>query len=121
MNMSSYSCCSPSSNESKQVGSLSELLKIVAEESRLKLLCILRQKEHCVCDMMEHVELSQSLISHHLRDLKDAGIVTSDKQGLRVWYSLTDKGRFITDFLFQIPGKVTNTKSPGEPKEVAEK
>jgi DNA-binding transcriptional ArsR family regulator len=121
MNMSSYSCCSPSSNESKQVGSLSALLKIVAEESRLKLLCILRQEKHCVCDMMEHVDLSQSLISHHLRDLKDAGIVTSDKRGLRVWYSLTDKGRFITDFLFQIPGKAANTKSSGEPKEVAKK
>ena len=110
MNMSSYSCCSPVTRESEQVTSLSSLLKIVSEESRLKLLCILRQGKHCVCDMMEHVDLSQSLISHHLRDLKDAGIVISDKRGLRVWYSLTDKGRFITDFLFQIPGRAANTK-----------
>ncbi|MCX6013490.1 MAG: metalloregulator ArsR/SmtB family transcription factor [Chloroflexi bacterium] len=105
MNMSSYSCCSVSSKESKQVSSLSNTLKIVSEESRLKLLCILRQGKHCVCELMEHVDLSQSLISHHLKDLKGAGIVADKKQGLRVYYSLTDKGKHITDLLFSIPKK----------------
>lgn len=105
MNMSSYSCCSTLSKESKQVGTLSALLKIVSEESRLKLLCILRQKEHCVCEMMEHVNLSQSLISHHLKDLKDAGIVTDEKRGLRAYYTLTDQGKYIIDSLFNIQKK----------------
>ena len=105
MNMSSYSCCSPSSSESKQVVSLSGFLKIVSEESRLKLLCILRQGEHCVCEIMEHVDLSQSLISHHLKDLKEAGIVKDEKRGLRVYYSLTEKGKHITNLLFDITKK----------------
>ncbi|QQS44348.1 helix-turn-helix transcriptional regulator [Candidatus Roizmanbacteria bacterium] len=103
--MGSYSCCSPSSKESKQVESLSSLLKLVSEESRLKLLCILRRGEHCVCELMEHVDMSQSLISHHLKDLKDAGVVTDNKQGLRVYYSLTDKGKQITNLLFKISEK----------------
>ena len=102
MNMRSYSCCSSSSKESKQVASLSGLLKLVSEESRLKLLCILRNGEHCVCEMMEHVEMSQSLISHHLKDLKDAGVVTDVKRGLRVYYRLTDNGKQITNLLFSI-------------------
>jgi ArsR family transcriptional regulator len=105
MNMSSYSCCSQSSKESKQVESLSGILKIVSEESRLKLLCILRQGEHCVCEIMEHVNLSQSLISHHLRDLKEIGAVQDEKRGLYVYYSLTDKGKHITNLLFQISMK----------------
>jgi len=105
MNMGSYSCCSPSSAESKQVSSLSSLLKIISEESRLRLLCILRQGEHCVCEMMEHVNMSQSLISHHLKDLKDAGVVTDEKRGLRVYYSLTKKGKHVTNLLFSIPQK----------------
>ncbi len=105
MNMGSYSCCSASSKESKQVASLSSLLKLVTEESRLKLLCILRRGEHCVCELMGHVEMSQSLISHHLKDLKDAGVVEDEKRGLRVYYSLTDKGKYITNLLFQIPQK----------------
>jgi len=101
--MNSYSCCSPSSNESKKVASLSGVLKIVSEESRLKLLCILRQGEHCVCEIMEHVDLSQSLISHHLSDLKEVDVVTDEKLGLRVYYSLTKEGKRITDLLFKIP------------------
>lgn len=100
--MSSYSCCSSSSSESKQVTSISTLLKIVSEESRLKLLCILRRGNHCVCEIMKHVTLSQSLISHHLRDLKEAGVVEDKKQGLYVYYSLTKKGKEITNLLFQI-------------------
>jgi ArsR family transcriptional regulator len=102
MNMSSYSCYSSKSSESKQVASLSSLLKIVSEESRLKLLCILRKGKHCVCEIMEHVSLSQSLISHHLKDLKEADIVTDEKKGLRVYYSLTKKGEHIINSLFKL-------------------
>jgi len=105
MNVGSYSCCSSSSKESKEVASLSSLLKLVSGESRLKLLCILRNGEHCVCELMERVEMSQSLISHHLKDLKDAKLVSDEKRGLRVYYSLTDKGKDITNLLFQIPSK----------------
>jgi len=102
MNMSSYRCCSSKTIESKKVISLSSLLKLISEESRLKLLCILRKGKYCVCEMMEHVSLSQSLISHHLKDLKDAGIVTDEKKGLRVYYSLTKKGKNIINLLFKL-------------------
>ena len=100
--MSSYNCCTPSSKESKYVTSLSQLLKIVSEESRLKILCILRNGKYCVCELMDHVGLSQSLISHHLRDLKEAGIVVDEKKGLRVYYSLTKKGKRIISSLFKL-------------------
>lgn len=102
MNMGSYNCCALKSLESKQIVSLSSLLKIVSEESRLKLLCILRSGKHCVCEIMEHVDLSQSLISHHLKDLKEAGIVDDEKKGLRVYYSLTKKGEKIINSLFAL-------------------
>ncbi len=105
MNMRSYSCCSRLSQQEKEIARLSSLLKLVSEESRLKLLCILRKGEHCVCELMEQVDLSQSLISHHLKDLKDAGVVMDDKRGLKVYYSLTDKGKHITNLLFSIPQK----------------
>ena len=102
MNMSSYSCCSSKSIESKQITSLSSLLHVVSEESRLKLLCILRKGSHCVCEIMKHVDLSQSLISHHLKDLKEAGIVQDKKNGLRVYYTLTKKGEKIINSLFNL-------------------
>lgn len=58
-----------------------------------------------MCEIMEHVDLSQSLISHHLSDLKEAVVVIDEKRGLRVYYSLTNDGKRVTDLLFKIPEK----------------
>lgn len=102
MNMSSYSCCTPDKHEFKQVTSLSSMLKLVGEPSRLQILCILRQGQHCVCEIEEHVSQSQSLISHHLKDLKEAGLVIDEKKGLKAHYSLTDKGKKIINSLFSL-------------------
>lgn len=106
MNKHSYSCCKPSTEESKYVSSLSNILKLVSEESRLKILCILRQGSHCVYEIMKHLDMSQSLISHHLKDLKEMGILQDEKRGVRVYYSYTEKGKTITDLLFQIPMEI---------------
>lgn len=100
--MGSYSCCSSKSKELKKIAFLTLLLKVVSEESRLKILYILQKGSHCVCEMMEHVDLSQSLISHHLKDLKEADIVQDEKRGLRVYYSLTKKGERIINSLFNL-------------------
>lgn len=102
MNMNSYDCCSKKSSKSKKVGELSFLLKIVSENSRLQILCILQKDEHCVCELIKETKLSQSLISHHLKDLKDANLVSDRKDGKWVHYSLTDEGKRITNLLFQI-------------------
>ena len=100
--MGSYSCCTNNKKEEKEVSQLSSFLKLVAEESRLKLLCVLRQGKHCVCELIEHSEMSQSLISHHLKDLKEAGLVSDEKKGQWVYYALTNFGKKATDLLFKI-------------------
>jgi DNA-binding transcriptional ArsR family regulator len=102
MNMGSYSCCSPNKQEFKQVDTLASLLKLVGESSRLKILCILRQGEHCVCEFEEHVKLSQSLLSHHLADLREAKLIASRKEGLNVHYSLTPGGRRVIEKIFSL-------------------
>lgn len=107
MNMDSYDCCTSdsSSPEIKQVSSLSALLKLVGDESRLKILCILQKGIHCVCEIEKHVNLSQTLVSHHLKDLKDAGIIESEKKNKWVYYSLTNEGKKITDAIFGLQDK----------------
>jgi len=102
MNMHSYDYCFKTSPKSNKVWELSSLLKIISENSRLQILCILQTGEHCVCKLMEVTNLSQSLISHHLKDLKDSNLVSSKKVGKWVHYSLTDEGKRITNLLFQI-------------------
>lgn len=52
--------------------------------------------ELCVCDMAWVVGQSQKLVSHHLRQLKIAGLVSSRRQGRLVMYRLTDRGRALT-------------------------
>jgi DNA-binding transcriptional ArsR family regulator len=49
--------------------------------------------ELCVCDMAWVVGMSQGLVSHHLRQLKNAALVSSRRQGKLVMYQLTDRGR----------------------------
>ena len=68
-----------------------EFLKIVAEENRLKILCILRDGEKCVCDIWQYLDLAQNLVSHHLKVLKDLGLVLSRQEGLKVIYSINKK------------------------------
>ena len=65
-----------------------EFLKVVAEENRLKILCMLRSGEKCVCDIWQFLDLPQNLTSHHLRVLKDFDLISSKKDGLKVFYSL---------------------------------
>lgn len=102
MNMGSYKCCPSTGSGSKKIGDLSALLKLVSDNSRLQILCIIRKNEQCVCELMKETKLSQSLISHHLKDLRDANLVLDRKEGKWVHYSLTDNGRRITNLLFQI-------------------
>jgi ArsR family transcriptional regulator, arsenate/arsenite/antimonite-responsive transcriptional repressor len=102
MNMHSYNCMSSDSTEAKKISGISSLLKLVGEESKLSILCSLRQNAHCVCEIVECTKLSQSLISHHLKDLKDFDIVSDEKNGQFVFYSLTDKGRGVIDMLLQL-------------------
>ena len=70
------------------VGKASELLKVIAEPHRLKALCLLRDKEQCVCDLMNELGLSQPLVSHHLAVLRHAELVDFRRQGTSVLYSL---------------------------------
>ncbi len=77
-----------------------ELLKVIAEENRLRILCILKNEEQCVCKIIENLELSQSLVSHHLKTLKEAELIKDDKRGLWVYYSLTEKGKRIANLDF---------------------
>ena len=81
---------------------LSVLLKLISDKSRLQILCILQDGEHCVCEIFEQLKLSQSLVSHHLKDLKNANLVSDKKEGKGVHYSLTDEGKRITNLLFKI-------------------
>ena len=81
---------------------VAKLLRMVSTPNKMKLLLLLERSPHCVCDLMTHAKLSQTLASHHLSDLVAAGLVQSDKNGAFVDYSLTEKGRGLMDAVKKI-------------------
>ncbi len=71
---------------------LSSGLTVISVKSRLELLFLLHIKPHCVCDLVEHTKMSQSLISHHLASLNKEGLIVSKRNGKYSDYLLTAKG-----------------------------
>ena len=74
-----------------EISQAAEFLKVIGEENRLKILCLLKKNEKCVCDIWQYLDLAQNLTSHHLKVLKDFGLVSSRQEGLKVIYSINKK------------------------------
>jgi DNA-binding transcriptional ArsR family regulator len=64
-----------------------DLLKAVAVEARLRILWALLHGEHSVNDLADHVGVSASAVSQHLRQLRDLGLVTTRRNGNHIFYS----------------------------------
>jgi|GEM_PF-1511947 len=69
---------------------LSVFLGIIAEPNRLRILNLLQDGSLAVNQIQEKLELPLNLTSFHLRPLKKFGLITSQKQGLKVIYSLVE-------------------------------
>lgn len=73
-----------------EVAGLSELFKVLADETRTKILYLLAHQELCVCDLADTLEMSMPAISHHLRLLRAMRMVKYRREGKMVYYSLGD-------------------------------
>ena len=66
------------------------VFQALADENRLRIVSVLHEGERCVCDLQSSLDLSQSLLSHHLRVLREAGLVRARREGRWVHYALAD-------------------------------
>ena len=73
-----------------EVAGLSELFKVLGDETRTKIIYLLSEEELCVCDLAEILEMSLPAISHHLRLLKAMRLVKYRREGKQVYYTLDD-------------------------------
>jgi len=83
-------CCKNKKSKTN-LNQVVDFLKVISEENRLKILCILRKQEKCVCEIWQHLDLPQNLISHHLKVLKDFGLISSRRESTKVFYFLNQK------------------------------
>ena len=88
--MKNAPCCRNGSRSKTDLEKVTEFIKIINEPNRLKILCFLRESEQCVCDIWKALEIPQNLTSHHLKVLKDFGLIESKQdaeEGRKIIYS----------------------------------
>lgn len=79
-----------------------KILKALADENRLHIMDMLMENEKCASDLLEMLDLSQPTLSHHMRILCEAGVVTKVKDGRWIRYAVSKEG---IDKLDKIVGK----------------
>ena len=84
-------CCEPvvyPDVEREQAARMAEVAKALGDPVRLQLVDVLRKHagKVCVCELVPLFDLSQPTISHHLKVLRDAGLVESERRGLWAYY-----------------------------------
>lgn len=69
-----------------------KIFQALADARRLRIIDLLRGGERCVCDLQADLDCAQSLLSFHLKALRDAGLVSSRKDGRWAYYALATDG-----------------------------
>jgi ArsR family transcriptional regulator len=87
-------CCAPlvrAPLSAEDAATVANTLKAIADPARLRLLSLVAAHEGgeaCVCDLIEPVGLTQPTVSHHLKVLVDAGLLTREKRGVWAYFTL---------------------------------
>lgn len=93
-----HPCCSPVNTPrltDQQTSMLAERLKAVSDPTRLRMLDLLAGQPEplCVCDITPQFPQNQPTISHHLKLLRDAGLIETARRGIWAYYWATQEGR----------------------------
>lgn len=68
-----------------------KLFKMMSNHTRLRIMALLVEGEHCVQDICARLEMSQPAISHQLKHLRDFGVVKTRRDGKHIYYSMKDE------------------------------
>jgi ArsR family transcriptional regulator len=68
-----------------------ETLKFLGDKNRLRILQVLARRESCVCELVDQIDMTQPLISYHLRRLREAGLVRTRRKAQWIYYSIEPK------------------------------
>lgn len=74
----------------EQFRTLSNLYKMFADSTRLKIMWALSNERMCVCDLAVLLNMTKSAVSHQLKSLRLMNLVHNEKEGKNVYYSLKD-------------------------------
>ncbi|MBC9731819.1 ArsR/SmtB family transcription factor [Nocardioides marmotae] len=89
-------CCSTVTGgalEAEDAQRLARMFKALGDPTRVRLLSLIAahpEREACICDLTEPVGLSQPTVSHHMKQLVDAGLVVREQRGRWAFYRLVE-------------------------------
>jgi ArsR family transcriptional regulator len=110
-------CCSPMTREPLAVDQATELaaaFKALGDPVRLRLFSLIASHvdgEACVCDLTGDFDVSQPTISHHLKVLRDAGLLTSERRASWVYYRVVPDALAALARLLAVPSEPTRKRS----------
>jgi len=85
-------CINLLNDVSPSISALAKIMNLVGNETRLKILYLIyKEKNICVCDLSDVLNLSVSAISQQLKKLKEGGLIIDEKQGKTIYYSIKDE------------------------------
>jgi ArsR family transcriptional regulator len=90
-------CCLPVTGgvlDDETAARLARMFRALGDPTRVRLLSLIAAAdgaEACVCDLTELVNLSQPTVSHHLKQLVDAGLITREQRGKWAYYRVVDQ------------------------------
>ena len=88
--------------DEKVLDSLSRLFKLLNDPNRLKILFAIGKEMKSVSEIMDETSLPQTLVSFHLRPLRESGIVLTERKGVFIYYGLSEP--FLIDLLVSLCG-----------------
>ena len=86
--------CCVNKNLNNDYANLAKFLRIIGDDNRLRIICLLKTGERCVCEIYENLDLAQNLVSSHLRVLKDFGLIDTRPEWKKNYY-------FINIYIFK--------------------
>lgn len=96
LNSDVAACCSPVTGgtlSSEAAEHLARMFKALGDPTRVRLLSLIAAQpgaEACICDLTDPVGLSQPTVSHHMKQLVDAGLVTREQRGKWAFFTVVD-------------------------------
>jgi len=80
-------CCA-NKKLTEEFANLAKFLRIIGDDNRLRILCLLKDGERCVCEIYPNLDLAQNLVSSHLKVMLDFGLLTIRQEWKKNYYSI---------------------------------
>ena len=85
----------------EEIEEITTLSKAMSDINRVKIVALIaRERSVCVCELCDTLALSQPLVSRHLKQLREAGILDAHKEGKWVVYTLTPRPGKVLEAIF---------------------